>query len=123
MTVLIYSKSENIRAKQLRSAVEGVVQKNDIEICRGIESLSNMLRMPRKNFNIAVLLAEEMGDLSDLISIREWMEDLRIILVAPDGRPETNSNGHKLRPRFLTDVDSDFGNIQAVLRKMIKKIF
>lgn len=67
---------------------------------------------------IAVFLAASKEELSELVSIRNLLADLRIILVLPDARDDTISKGHTLRPRFLTDVDSDFLDIVAVLGKM-----
>lgn len=55
----------------------------------------------------------------ELIEYREWLGDRRLILVLPDDDIETISQGHALRPRFVTYVESDFIDISAVLGKML----
>lgn len=53
----------------------------------------------------------------DILSLREFLHDRRIILVLPDSEPETVSLGHILRPRFITYGDSDYMDVSAILGK------
>jgi hypothetical protein len=43
----------------------------------------------------------------------------RIILIAPDRDKETIAIAHRLRPRLLTYIDSDFADVFTVLANMI----
>ena len=69
--------------------------------------------------NIAVLEANSMDELKDLVSLHDLFLDIRIILILPDRERETISNAHKLRPRFLAYADSDFESVKVVLKKML----
>ncbi|NVM57217.1 MAG: hypothetical protein HWN51_03755 [Desulfobacterales bacterium] len=69
--------------------------------------------------DIAVLLAASREELSDILSIRDLLTDIRVILVLPDRDDDTIAKGHTLRPRFFTYADSDFVEIAAVLSKML----
>ena len=44
---------------------------------------------------------------------------LRVILILPDADPQTIARGHNLRPRYLSNIQSDFQDVAAVLRKML----
>ena len=89
------------------------------ETYRTIGSLAHRLRQPRYDATIAVLLAANREDLYDLLSIRDLFRGISIILILPDRNADTIAKGHKLRPRFLTYKDSNFGAITAVLGKML----
>ncbi len=69
--------------------------------------------------NIAVLEAQSMEELKDLVALHDLFLDIRVILILPDRERETISNAHKLRPRFLAYTDSDFEPVKVVLNKMI----
>ena len=43
----------------------------------------------------------------------------RIILIAPDREKGTIAIAHRLRPRLLTYIDSDFADVFTVLTKII----
>jgi len=92
-----------------------------MKVCRSIESLSHWLRQPADDLPIAaVLLAARSEDLSDLLSIRDLLRDVRIILILPDREANTIAQGHTLRPRFLSYTDSDFTDVLAVLGKCLE---
>jgi hypothetical protein len=40
-------------------------------------------------------------------------------LILPDADPQTIARGHNLRPRYLSNIQSDFQDVAAVLRKML----
>ncbi|MBE9582058.1 MAG: hypothetical protein IMF18_10615 [Proteobacteria bacterium] len=121
MSLLFYSTSAKGPGERLHRVIEVLVPKREIEIFRTIESLTRRLHRPGlgHNMTIAVFLAASKEELSELVSIRNLLADLRIILVLADAQGDTIAKGHTLRPRFLTDVDSDFLDIVAVLGKML----
>lgn len=121
MSLLFYSTSAKGPGERLHRVIEVLVPKREIEIFRTIESLTRRLHRPGlgHNMTIAVFLAASKEELSELVSIRNLLADLRIILVLPDTRDDTISKGHALQPRFLTYVDTDFIDIAAVLNKML----
>jgi hypothetical protein len=90
---------------------------NNIEVYRNIESLSRRLRQPGADQGIAVLLVANKDDLLDILSIRDLLRNVRIILILPDKEEDTIAKGHMLRPRFLSYIDSDFADVFAVLAK------
>jgi len=58
-------------------------------------------------------------DLQELQSLHLILEDQRLILILPDADPQTVAQGHSLRPRYLTNIHSDFQDVASVLRKIM----
>ncbi|MDQ5985193.1 MAG: hypothetical protein CSYNP_00898 [Syntrophus sp. SKADARSKE-3] len=116
--VIFFSSSLNSTGGRLQRVIEMLFTKEQIEAYRTIEALQKRLHQPLVNPYIFVILASSAGELSEIVALREVLKDRRIILVLPDGNPETIAQGHSLRPRFLTCVDSDFVEVLAVLGKM-----
>jgi hypothetical protein len=119
MNILLYEPVGGGNNKQFHRMIEGLDLECGMEIYRTIESLSQRLRQPGKNLTVAVLLATSKQELLEILSIKELLFNVRIILVLPDREEDTITKGHSLRPRFLTYADSNYGDIAAVLSKML----
>ena len=122
MRVLIYGNRRCIVMDKLRKELYRVVPPEQVEECSTLESFSNRLRMPPMNQIIAVLLAVSREDLSGLLSIRDLLYDICIILIMPDRDRSTISSAHDLRPRYLAFSDGDFKDVAAVLGKMLDRM-
>ncbi len=120
MNILLYASVTDGAGERLQRVIEGLFPEEYIEIYRTIDSLSHRLRRPTHDLNIAVLLADSRDALSGILSIRDLLLHLRIILVLPDDQDDTIAKGHTLRPRFLTYVYSDFLDVAAVLNKILR---
>ncbi len=96
-----------------------VVLKKHIENYHTLKNFSIRLRQFSKEPTIAVLYATNRRELSKILAIQNLLFDIHIVLILPDNTDETVSIGHKLHPRFLSYVDSDFKDVTAVLKKMI----
>ena len=89
------------------------------EFYLSIDDLANRLRRPKGDPTIAVLLAASHKDFGKILSIRNLLDPVRIILILPDRKKDTVTKGHTLFPRFLTYVNSNFDWVTAVLEKML----
>ena len=118
--VILFSTSKRKSGIRLQRIVETVVSKKNVTIYRTIDALSGGLRQPRNDVSVALLLASSKMDLHELVSLRDLLWDIKIILILPDSDPETIAKGHILRPRFLSYCDSNFQDVAAVLIQMIK---
>jgi hypothetical protein len=119
MNVLFYGNPDNGVTKKILKAMNEVVLKKHIENYHTLKSFSIRLRQFSKEPTIAVLYATNRRELSKILAIQNLLFDIHIILILPDNTDETVSIGHKLHPRFLSYVDSDFKDVTAVLKKMI----
>lgn len=120
MKVLYYGTTNNGTGKRLQKAIESVVPMENTEVCRDIEELGRRLRLPTCDVSISVFFTKSKAELFDLVLIKKLLLNLRIILVLPDEDSETIAMGHTLFPRFVTYTDSDFKDVEAVLKKMIQ---
>jgi hypothetical protein len=119
VSVLYFASVVDGIGEKLKAVVEASVPVKEIEVYRKIDDVTYRLRQLRSNLTLAVILAANQDDLENILSIRELLSDLRIILVLPDSEQDTVRKGHGLRPRYLTYADSNFTDVAAVLSKML----
>lgn len=119
MDVLLFTAEEpaSLRKRMMRQ-IGSVARGISTEVFTDIDALAKRLRRLPQGVDVAVLHAADDGALLKLVSVRELLEDVRIILVLPDRKKNTVIAGHLFRPRFLTYSDVDFNQVAAVLRKM-----
>jgi len=122
MTLLVYSTKTNDAEERLLRVIELLLPEKKLKFYRSIDDLSARLRQPVFNPRIIILLAASRKELENILSIRELLEDAKIILIVPDTDPATLARGHTLRPRFLSDCNSDFVDVAAVVGQMIKNL-
>ena len=70
---------------------------------------------------MVILLAVTQKDLDDILVIRKMLQNMRIILIAPDNKDATIAKGHLLRPRFMCHIMSDFTEISDVIKNIEKE--
>ena len=121
MNLLFYAGSNGV-TEQLQRMIKTLVLKEQLETYRSFEELYKRLHQPKTDFQIAVLTASSDQELEEILTLQDLLSDIRIILILPDRTPNTISKAHKLAPRFLTYLDSDFGEVRAVLHKMLKNM-
>ncbi len=122
MTLLIYSTTTSLKEKRLLRIIELMLPEKEFKFYRTIDDFSQRLRQPVLKQRIVILMINSPKELEDVLSIRELLEDAKIILIVPDTNPATLARGHILRPRFLSDGRSDFVDVAAVLGRIIRKI-
>lgn len=122
MTLLIYSTTTSLKEKRLLRIIELMLPEKEFKFYRTIDDFSQRLRQPVLKQRIVILMLNSPKELEDVLSIRELLEDAKIILIVPDTNPATLARGHILRPRFLSDGRSDFVDVAAVLGRIIGKI-
>jgi len=88
-------------------------------VYRSIEELAHGLHRLYDHDTIVLLRARDREELLRIVSLRDLLQGLRVILLLPDREEETISLAHRLRPRFLSNSESDFSDTMSVLQKMI----
>ena len=123
MKIFFYWKPEHSEGERFQQKVESLIPADEKVICHSIEDLTERRRQHFNGEIIAVFLIADQNDLSDILSIHNVLRDIRLILILPDHERTTISKGHKLYPRFVSYIDSDFSDVTAVLDKMIHGSF
>jgi hypothetical protein len=118
--LIVYSRDKNTFETDLKTTLEELVSKINLEMCRTISELTSRLRMPLCESAIAVLLISDEEDLKSMLSIQSLLINMRIVLVLPNRNNWTIEAGHSLHPRYLSFKDNGLKDIKAVLARMIE---
>lgn len=97
-----------------------LVPEESIVVYRSIEDLVRGIDRLYDKDTILLFQARDREDLLRLVSLRDLLEGLRVVLLIPDREEETVSLSHRLRPRFLGNSDNDFSVTISVLQKMME---
>lgn len=119
MDLFIYSTASETNQKQLEDSFNAFLPKGKIEVFRSFDNFSQRLKLPAQPQSIAVLAPGSRQELQGILCRIDLLRDLRIIVIAPDREVETTAIAHQLRPRYLTYLNGDFGELAAVLGKMV----
>lgn len=120
MRIIYYSAASEPTGEKLQRVIEMNFSKDQIDNCRTVKALSERLEQPSAEQLIVVILVTDHKDLDNIIRLQELLLGRRIILVLPDGKEETTSRGHRLRPRFITYRNNDYVDVSVVLGRMIR---
>lgn len=120
MKLLLYANMEKT-GQRLRKQIQSVVSNQDLESCSTVGILTERLRRPVGGLTPIVILTTNRKEFEKILSIRDLLRDLKIIIIIPNRKPETLSDAHKLYPRYISSIDEKFDNTVAVVIKMLKQ--
>jgi hypothetical protein len=120
MKIFLYFKVGDQSGDRLEKIIKTHLPEVEMLVYRTIDGLSQSLRHPIEDSGVAILLASNQENLKNILSVRYLFQNIRIILLVPSKEAEIVALAHQLRPRFLTDINSDLAEITAVLKKMLK---
>ena len=118
-TVLIHNTLKNELCVNFQQIVENQISAAQRELLQSFEELVQKLTRSSHEKIIMVYVAADREELSNLISIRKKLFNINLILILPDNKEMTVSQGYKLYPRFLTTLGYDVAEVAAILKKMI----
>ncbi len=117
--VIFYSKVCGEIFDELLSSIGDILPTEDLLVCKDTVELSREICRPGGRKAIVVLLVSGEDDFTDLLSIRDQLWDVKIILIMYSSHPDTILQGHLLNPRFLSSCDSNYRECVSVLKRMI----
>ncbi len=123
MSILLFSSESECCEKLVEELHDLLVVGDGIERFHTIEQMKRKLRQPCGKLKIAVLITGNQDELNKILSIRDLLSILPIILITPDNEKETINKGHKLYPRFLSSLDSDPKVVSNVVNKILENIY
>jgi len=118
MEIILYAPDSE--QSGIRERIGSLIPQRRVKMYRTLEGLSERLHRPVDPETIVVIVAGSREKLSEVSPLRRILGDFRTIVVAPDQEPATVALAHQLRPRFLTYANSGFGDLVAVLQKMME---
>jgi hypothetical protein len=121
MKVLIHKMESEESLVRMKKVIETALPRIKGEIYPTLESLAQRLREPYDGEDkVALLVVTDQKNLGDILSLQRLFLNVPLILLVPNRTPETMALAHRLRPRYLNDVQGDFTVVIEVLRKMVK---
>lgn len=92
------------------------------EILDSLEALAERLRSPRQQGLAVVLVLESPEALARVLQFSELLSNLELAVVLPARDITLEGQAHALRPRFLTYLDQDPGELLTVLGNISKRL-
>jgi len=120
MQLLFYASKNDENENRLDAAIRSVAPGGKIERFVKLEDFRNRLRSIIEPNSIMVLAAVDREELLELQAYRDMLTEIFIILVLPDRQESTIKLAHLLRPRFLSQVNDDFSELNQIIAKMIQ---
>lgn len=120
MSIILYNSIDYSNLKRLLMVIGEDILKEKIEILQTLGDLSRGLHKSERVNDIAVLFIGDMMEFYNIFAMKRTLSDMRLILVLPNRSTEMISGAHRLHPRFISYIDSDFKDVADVLRRLIK---
>lgn len=119
MSLLFYASPSEKSVSRLEKALNVYLEIEEAVFYRSRESFFERCGEFGNAPEIAVLQAADRRELLSFLSLRDYLKDVRLVLILPDMEAETLALAHRLRPRVLMGKSADFTEVRAVLDKML----
>ena len=120
MKLVLYAEGKVETGDRLLQRIREQVSADIIEAYRTFDDFKQGLLRQRRKPSITILMAANAKELKRIITLEKLLTDIRVLLILPDRFKETVSAGHRLRPRYMSYADSDFEDVVAVVKQILK---
>lgn len=120
MQLLFYASKNDKNENRLETAIRSATTGGTIEHFSSLSGLRNRLRSIVEPDSIMVLAAVDKSELLKMQAFRSMLTEIFIILVLPDRQKSTIRLAHLLRPRFISNLEDDFSDLNQIVSKMIR---
>jgi hypothetical protein len=121
MKIILYANGLKTLGKKLKNMIHKQIAGTQFKNYNSIEHISQTLRQPLSNVSIMVLLVSSRDELIQFNLMNTLFDNIKVILVLPDRQKDMLELGHKLKPSFISDVNSNLQDIVSVLEQIKKK--
>jgi len=91
-----------------------------LEVFSSSSDLALRLVHPKDKASVVVIVLSGDEETKVLLPVRHIISDTAIIVVLPDDSPDMTALAHRLRPQYISFLDSDFSELISVIGRMIK---
>lgn len=120
MQILFYASKNDKNELRLEAAIRAAAPGGTIEHFTGLNELRERLRSIIEPDSIMVLAAVDRPELLKMRSFRDMLTEIFIVLVLPDREKSTIRLAHLLRPRFISQLQDDFSELNQIVTKIIE---
>lgn len=119
MASILYIPEKNGFEQCFLALLRITVPDKQFETFHSIGALAERLGKLPCNVKVAVLFAVTREEFAEILSLGDLMRDVKTILVLADQDKDTITKAHSLRPRYISWLDNEFGNVPTVLKRMV----
>ncbi len=120
--LLFYSESKDDLAQNLIRLLEKRAGKNRVKPYHSLGDLLKRLRRPRGELQMGVFVIGNDQEMDNIISIREFLSDLRLVFVLTQTKKSCIDKAHTLGPRYVAFADREMESLGAVIEKMTRNM-
>lgn len=123
MTILVYTSQQNRAREEIRTSITRALKdQRQLAIVDSVLKLRERLLQPclEERPNIVLLHFVHQSELEAILGLQNLLRNMKLIIVLPEQSREIVTKAHKLHPRYLTFIHSDYSAVTDVLRKMLK---
>lgn len=114
MKTILYTDDLPDFTSQLRESIPGIV----IDAAPSLDAVLEKLSVPLNRISVAVVKVDGPRDLDRLGAMAPYLDNVRLILILPDGEKQTMARGVRLNPSFMKIRDSDMADVLSVVEKI-----
>jgi hypothetical protein len=119
MKVALFNHGKNGNTHEhLKNVAASIIAHSSLETYSDFSLFYDRLRHIPREIDVAVLVAGDMDRLFELVSLKDYLDGIHVILVLPGRDPDMVSMGYRLYPRYMGYTDEDLTNVGLVLEKM-----
>lgn len=120
MTVFFCASSLQKNEKKFFALLEKSFPDARLEVFTSCSDLALRLIHPKEGASVAVIVLSGKEETMGLLPVRDMISDTAIIVVLPDDSRDMMTLAHRLRPQYVSFLDSDFSELISVMGRMIK---
>ena len=119
MKIFFYSKSTDEKKTQIIHGIQMLVRQRNLETFDSLAELIQRQKIPVLDSISYIFFDVNRDDLDEILNSRLSLNQSFVIIVLDGNDSETLAAAHRLRPRYITYVDSDISGIMSVLEKKL----
>ena len=122
MKTLFYTSNASKEKERFKIDIQHHIPFIIIETVNSIYQLQKSLMRPMNRISAAVLWVGHHSELTYLIELLPYFDNIRIIIILPDRSPDSMPLALRLMPSFISYADKDLDDIISVLKQINRKI-
>lgn len=122
MNVLLYLEDSSPHARHIREMIESLVEPEKLSVFVKYSALRHALADPfLQQHTIVVVAVESPAQLAFLAEDHILRNHHRLIAVIPQSDSKTIALGHRLKARYIADINEQNDDVATVLHNMMAK--
>lgn len=107
-------------SRRCHAMLDALPELQNLKILPGGSKFKTPLSMELRSGDILILYAADREEIDALVSIRDYLETFRVILIVGTDELLEYGRHHHLNPRYTTGIGKNFDTLDTILGRMIK---